>query len=138
MKHSLFAAAVFSAFTLPVLAQDNPPAAGGAASASLEQAAPNAAPQAAPPAAQGNAEQVPAPQTGPAVPSAPPAAKPSAAAPAPSTEALPPKNMSWSFDGPFGTYDRGALQRGFQVYKEVCSNCHSLSRVAFRNLADKG
>jgi cytochrome c1 len=59
-------------------------------------------------------------------------------APAPSTEALPPKKMDWSFHGPFGVYDRAALQRGFQVYKEVCANCHSLSRIAFRNLADAG
>jgi ubiquinol-cytochrome c reductase cytochrome b/c1 subunit len=62
----------------------------------------------------------------------------SANAPAPSTEALPPKKMDWSFHGPFGVYDRAALQRGFQVYKEVCANCHSLSRIAFRNLADAG
>ena len=59
-------------------------------------------------------------------------------APAPSTEALPPKNMAWSFNGPFGTYDRAALQRGFQVYKEVCSACHALTHVAFRNLGDPG
>ena len=46
--------------------------------------------------------------------------------------------QSWSFDGPFGTFDRGELQRGYQVYKEVCSSCHSMSLVAFRNLADAG
>ena len=46
--------------------------------------------------------------------------------------------MSFSFEGPFGTYDRGALQRGFQVYKEVCSACHSLNRVAFHNLDEAG
>jgi ubiquinol-cytochrome c reductase cytochrome c1 subunit len=51
---------------------------------------------------------------------------------------MPPKKMEWSFDGPFGVYDRAALQRGFQVYKEVCSACHSLGRVAFRNLGEKG
>lgn len=50
----------------------------------------------------------------------------------------PPKDVSFSFDGPFGTYDRAALQRGFQVYKEVCSACHSLNRVAFHALADEG
>jgi len=60
------------------------------------------------------------------------------AAPAPSTNALPPKQMSWSFDGPFGVYDRAALQRGFQVYKEVCSACHALTHIAFRNLGDTG
>lgn len=49
-----------------------------------------------------------------------------------------PPSQSWSFSGPFGKYDRGALQRGLKVYKEVCSNCHALSMVAFRNLADPG
>jgi len=46
--------------------------------------------------------------------------------------------MKWHFDGAFGTVDRQAAQRGFQVYKEVCSACHSLHRVAFRNLQDLG
>jgi cytochrome c1 len=62
----------------------------------------------------------------------------SAGGPAVSAETLPPKKVAWSFGGPFGVYDRAALQRGFQVYKEVCANCHSLSRIAFRNLADRG
>lgn len=44
----------------------------------------------------------------------------------------------WSFTGPFGTFDRGQLQRGFQVYKNVCAACHSLNRVAYRNLAALG
>ncbi len=46
--------------------------------------------------------------------------------------------MDWSFNGPFGTYDRAALQRGFQVYKQVCSACHGLKRVAYRNLSALG
>ncbi|MEO3428467.1 cytochrome c1 [Pelagibius sp. CAU 1746] len=50
--------------------------------------------------------------------------------------ALP--QMEWSFDGPFGTFDRPAMQRGLQVYREVCSACHSLKYVAFRNLSDLG
>jgi ubiquinol-cytochrome c reductase cytochrome b/c1 subunit len=54
------------------------------------------------------------------------------------TDARPPKSVAFSFEGALGTYDRGALQRGFQVYKEVCSACHSLNRVAFHNLADPG
>ena len=63
----------------------------------------------------------------------------SASAVAQSTsEPLPPKEMKWSFDGVFGTYDRGALQRGFQIYKEVCSSCHSLNMVAFHDLAGPG
>jgi ubiquinol-cytochrome c reductase cytochrome c1 subunit len=49
-----------------------------------------------------------------------------------------PRDISYSFDGPFGKYDRPQLQRGFQVYKEVCSSCHGLSFVAFRNLEDLG
>jgi len=52
--------------------------------------------------------------------------------------ALPVKQMQWSFAGPLGTYDCGALQRGFQVYKEVCSACHSLNLVAFHDLAAPG
>lgn len=49
-----------------------------------------------------------------------------------------PEPVAWSFNGPFGTFDRNQLQRGFQVYREVCSACHSLKLVAFRNLADPG
>lgn len=49
-----------------------------------------------------------------------------------------PKHMHWHFQGPFGTYDRAAAQRGFQVYKEVCAACHSLSLVAYRNLTALG
>ena len=45
-----------------------------------------------------------------------------------------PERQSWSFAGPFGKFDQGQLQRGFKVYREVCSTCHSLNRVAFRNL----
>ena len=47
------------------------------------------------------------------------------------TDPLPPKEVSFPFEGPFGTYDREQLQRGFQVYKEVCSACHSLNRIAY-------
>ncbi|TPW31728.1 cytochrome c1 [Martelella alba] len=49
-----------------------------------------------------------------------------------------PPSESWSFSGPFGTYDRAQLQRGLKVYKDVCSACHSLNLVAFRNLTDLG
>jgi ubiquinol-cytochrome c reductase cytochrome c1 subunit len=55
-----------------------------------------------------------------------------------SSDALPPRNNNWSFDGMFGTVDKPAAQRGFQVFKEVCSACHSLNRVAFRSLTDIG
>ena len=44
----------------------------------------------------------------------------------------------WSFKGFFGKFDRGALQRGYQVYTEVCSSCHSMKYVSYRNLAEKG
>ena len=44
----------------------------------------------------------------------------------------------WSFSGPFGTFDKAAMQRGFQVYREVCSGCHSMQYIAFRNFADLG
>jgi ubiquinol-cytochrome c reductase cytochrome c1 subunit len=49
-----------------------------------------------------------------------------------------PPLLSWSFAGIFGNYDQAQLQRGLQVYREVCSNCHSLKYIAFRNLAEPG
>ncbi|KZL03136.1 MULTISPECIES: cytochrome c1 [unclassified Pseudovibrio] len=48
------------------------------------------------------------------------------------------EKQPWSFAGPFGQFDKAQLQRGFQVYQEVCSACHGLSYVAFRNLAEEG
>ncbi len=50
----------------------------------------------------------------------------------------PLAQQDWSFEGFTGTYDRAALQRGYKVYREVCAACHSMKRVAFRNLADFG
>ena len=49
-----------------------------------------------------------------------------------------PDRLNWSFAGPFGHFDRAQLQRGFQVYKEVCAACHGLNLVAFRNLEQIG
>ncbi len=49
-----------------------------------------------------------------------------------------PKEVDWSFAGPFGTYDKGQLQRGLKVYVEVCAACHSLESIAFRNFTDLG
>ena len=48
------------------------------------------------------------------------------------------KGISFSFEGPFGTFDRQQLQRGYKVYKEVCANCHSARFVKFRNLSEGG
>ena len=44
----------------------------------------------------------------------------------------------WSFKGLFGKFDRGALQRGYQVYTEVCASCHSMKYLSYRNLGEKG
>jgi ubiquinol-cytochrome c reductase cytochrome c1 subunit len=52
--------------------------------------------------------------------------------------ALEAKDVHWSFEGPFGKFDQAQLQRGYKVYREVCSACHSMSLVSFRNLGDKG
>lgn len=49
-----------------------------------------------------------------------------------------PPRQSWPFAGPFGMYDQAQLQRGFKIYREVCSTCHSLKLLSFRNLADPG
>lgn len=53
-------------------------------------------------------------------------------------DAQPPKKVQWSFDGPLGTFDRAALQRGLQVYREVCSSCHALHQIRFGNLKGDG
>ena len=45
---------------------------------------------------------------------------------------------NWSFEGVFGTFDRASLQRGYQVYQEVCSGCHSVKHLSYRNLSEKG
>ncbi len=44
----------------------------------------------------------------------------------------------WSFKGLFGKFDRGSLQRGYQVYTEVCASCHSMKYLSYRNLSEKG
>ena len=49
-------------------------------------------------------------------------------------DAAAPPSMKWSFDGLFGSFDRAALRRGFQVYTEVCAACHSLRLVSYRSL----
>lgn len=48
------------------------------------------------------------------------------------------KHVGWSFDGPFGKFDQAQLQRGYKVYREVCSSCHAMSLVYFRTLGEKG
>ncbi|MEG9861291.1 MAG: cytochrome c1 [Parvularculales bacterium] len=48
------------------------------------------------------------------------------------------KQPGWSFEGPFGLYDRDALRRGYQVYTEVCASCHSMRFLSYRNLGDEG
>jgi ubiquinol-cytochrome c reductase cytochrome c1 subunit len=60
-----------------------------------------------------------------------------AAAAARAQEEAPPK-LKWSFDGPFGTFDRAAAQRGFQIYEEVCSRCHSLNLLHYGDLGPSG
>ena len=60
------------------------------------------------------------------------------AAPASAAEQVPPPALSWSFAGPFGKYNEGQLQRGFKIYREVCSACHSMNLLSFRNLAEAG
>ena len=54
------------------------------------------------------------------------------------TAALKPQQISWQFDGLFGKFDYRSIQRGFQVYREVCSSCHSLKLASYRNLQQVG
>ena len=58
-----------------------------------------------------------------------------AASAARAQETPPLPHQQWSFDGVFGTYDIAALQRGFQVYKQICSACHPVKHLFFRDLA---
>lgn len=55
-----------------------------------------------------------------------------------STEPEPPPALAWSWDGPFGTFDRDQLRRGYLVYRDVCANCHSMQLLSFRNLSQQG
>lgn len=65
------------------------------------------------------------------------AAAPSAALAA-SGDVLEYKHNHWHFNGPFGSYDKEAVQRGFQVYRTVCASCHAVEQLSFRNLGEKG
>lgn len=53
-------------------------------------------------------------------------------------EAKHPPKVDWTFAGPFGTFEQGAVQRGFQVYKEVCAACHTMNNLSYRNLGETG
>ncbi len=53
-------------------------------------------------------------------------------------DAKSPKQMDWAFDGVFGRFNELSIQRGLQVYREVCSACHGLTRIPFRKLKDVG
>ena len=54
------------------------------------------------------------------------------------TTAREPQDVHFSFEGPFGAFDQAELQRGFKVYYEVCSACHSMNLLSYRDLAMKG
>ena len=56
-------------------------------------------------------------------------------APALAKAQLEPKDVHWPNQGMFGHFDQAQLQRGFKVYSEVCSSCHSMSLMSYRNLA---
>lgn len=62
----------------------------------------------------------------------------SAGAPALASEGTAPPQQKWPHHGVFGTYDRASLQRGFQVYKEVCAACHSMQLLSYRDLTQLG
>src|SRR3954471_101309 len=49
-----------------------------------------------------------------------------------------PPQLKWSFQGPFGKFDKAQLQRGYKVYREVCSSCHAMSLLYYRNLGQRG
>ena len=53
-------------------------------------------------------------------------------------QSLPVPRQSWSFQGPFGTFDLASAQRGYAVYNEVCASCHAMKQMTFRDLAGLG
>lgn len=53
-------------------------------------------------------------------------------------EAKHPRRAGFSFEGPFGTFDQAQLQRGYKVYREVCSSCHGMDLLSFRTLGERG
>ena len=55
-----------------------------------------------------------------------------------SAESIDPIKVNWSFKELTGKFDRASLQRGFQVYKEVCASCHSMQYLSYRNLGEPG
>ena len=55
-----------------------------------------------------------------------------------SAEKVDLMKTDWSFKGLFGKFDRGSLQRGYQVYTEVCASCHSMKYLSYRNLMEEG
>ena len=55
-----------------------------------------------------------------------------------SAEQTDPIKVDWSFKGLLGKFDRAALQRGYQVYNEVCASCHSMQYLSYRNLGEPG
>src|SRR3954467_1594125 len=54
------------------------------------------------------------------------------------TEEAKLRDVHWSFEGPFGRFDKAQVQRGFKVYREVCSACHAMDLMYYRNLGQKG
>ncbi len=127
------------------------PAAEAPAEAAPAEAAPAAAPEAAPaeaateaeaPAEATEATEAPAEEAPAEAAEAAPAetaadaAAPAEEAPAASHEAAHIEDIAFSFEGPFGTFDQHQLQRGLQVYTEVCSACHGLTYVPLRTLHD--
>ena len=55
-----------------------------------------------------------------------------------SAEQIDPIKVDWSFKGLLGIFDRSSLQRGYQVYNEVCASCHSMQYLSYRNLGEPG
>lgn len=118
----------------PALAQDAAAPAATAGNAATPASAPGTAPQASSPATSNGAAPAATAPAATASPSADNAA--SATATAVSEPTPPPQH--WSFAGIFGRYDQNQLRRGFEIFREVCSNCHSAHLFAFRNLSEPG
>lgn len=134
-RWSLVAVAIAATVALvgPAWAQEEAPP-----STSDQVTAPPATDQSTAPAAADQAAAPAAKETAPAEKEAAPAEKEKEARQERPRHEEKPKRFEWSFAGAFGRYDKAQLRRGFKVYKEVCSSCHSIKMLAFRNLSQPG
>ncbi len=134
INHLTLTAIALALMAVPAFAEKAEAKKVAPAAEATQEAAPAAAEDKAPEEAAAATETAPATEA--AAEHAPAAANHEAAHESAGGHNMP--HLDWSFDGPFGTYDKASLQRGFLVYKQVCASCHGLNKIYYRNLEALG